>query len=253
MLERCTPIKVTVLGACAAWPTPGHACSGYLVEHDGFRFILDLGYATLPNLLRTASAESIDAVLITHGHPDHCADLHPLLRARALGGEEAPRLPVYTQPHAIDAVLALDRPGMLDAAYECRGFNPGQSFEVGPFSVETRPLPHFLPNVGIRIAAGGRVLAYATDSGPSPELLPLAEGADLLIADATYAEHVPEDASPYLSSGRAAGELAARAGVRRLLLTHLWPNSDAHATKSAACIGYTGRVDVAMDGAVIDL
>jgi ribonuclease BN (tRNA processing enzyme) len=91
-------MKVTVLGGCGAWPTAGQACSGYLVEHAGFRLVLDPGYATLPQLLTYAGAEQVDAVLISHGHPDHCADLNPLLRARALGNAPPPALPVHTLP-----------------------------------------------------------------------------------------------------------------------------------------------------------
>lgn len=77
-------MKLTVLGSCGAWPTAGEATSGYLVEHDGFRLVLDLGYATLPQLLGHVAAVDVDAVVISHGHPDHCADLNPLLRARRL-------------------------------------------------------------------------------------------------------------------------------------------------------------------------
>jgi len=66
-----------VLGGCGAWPAAGQACSGYLVEHDGFRIVVDPGYATVPRLLERLAADDVDAVLISHGHPDHCADLHP--------------------------------------------------------------------------------------------------------------------------------------------------------------------------------
>jgi ribonuclease BN (tRNA processing enzyme) len=77
-------MRLTVLGACGAWPEAGQACSGYLVEHDDFRLVVDLGYATMPRLLERVAADRVDAVVISHGHPDHCADLSPLLRARAL-------------------------------------------------------------------------------------------------------------------------------------------------------------------------
>ena len=72
---------MTVLGCCGAWPAAGQACGGYLVEYDGFRLLIDPGYATLPRLLRHVAASDVDAVLVSHGHPDHCADLNPLLRA----------------------------------------------------------------------------------------------------------------------------------------------------------------------------
>ena len=98
-------MKITVLGGCGAWPAAGQACSGYLVEHAGFRLLIDPGYATLPRLLQHVSAEDVDAVLVSHGHPDHCADLNPLLRARALQDVQVRALPVFALPGALDAVL----------------------------------------------------------------------------------------------------------------------------------------------------
>ena len=76
-------MRLTVLGGCGGWPAAGLACSGYLVEHDGFRLLIDPGYAIVPRLLEVADAADVDAVLVSHGHPDHCADLNPLLRAAA--------------------------------------------------------------------------------------------------------------------------------------------------------------------------
>jgi ribonuclease BN (tRNA processing enzyme) len=104
-------MRLTVLGGCGA--EAGQACSGFLVEHDGFRLLVDLGYATVPRLLQLLPPEQVDAAFISHRHPDHCADLNPLLRARALRDDPAPTLPVYALPGALDAVLALDRPEML--------------------------------------------------------------------------------------------------------------------------------------------
>lgn len=77
-------MRLTVLGGCGAWPEAGWACSGFLVEHDGFRLLVHLGYATVPRLLEVLAAEQADAVFISHGHPDHCADLNPLLRAAGI-------------------------------------------------------------------------------------------------------------------------------------------------------------------------
>jgi ribonuclease BN (tRNA processing enzyme) len=252
-------MRITVLGSCGAWPAAGAACSGFLVEHDGFRMLLDAGYATFPKFQAYAAAAEVDAVLITHGHPDHCADLNPLLRARRLDvAGPAPRLPIYALPHALDAVLALDRPGMLDEAYELREVEPGagKGFEVGPFSVQARRLPHWVPNVGFRITAGGSVLAYTGDAGPDPAIAELAADADVLIAEATHPEEadmLPDEAE-YLTSAATAARQAAQAGARSLLLTHLWPGTDElRALRAAESSGYGGSLDVAREGARVDL
>jgi ribonuclease BN (tRNA processing enzyme) len=246
-------VRLTVLGGCGAWPAAGQACSGFLVEHDGFRLLVDSGYATAPRLLERIAAHELDAVFISHGHPDHCADLNPLLRARALGDYEAAPLPVYTVPAALDAVLALDRPGMLADAYILNEFAPGSALRIGPFGCQTRLLPHWLPNAGLRLTADDLVIAYTGDAGPSEDIAQLARDADLLVAEATFVGHVPEDSHGYLSSARDAGQQAAAAGAHRLLLTHLWPGTDQDAARTAAADHYAGEVAVATAGLAVDL
>jgi ribonuclease BN (tRNA processing enzyme) len=239
-------MRLTVLGGCGAFPAAGEACSGYLLEQDGFRVLLDPGYATMPRLLQALPAEQVDAVFVTHGHPDHCADLNPLLRARGLRDDPPPALPVYALPGALDAVLALDRPGMLTDAYSLREFDAGEELDIGPFHVDTRLLPHWVPNAGVRLAAGGRSLMYTGDSGPSRSVVALADGVDVLLAEATYVDRVPDDSADYLTSARQAGEQAAGAGVGRLVLTHLWPGIDPSAAQAAAAATCPSDVDVAV-------
>jgi ribonuclease BN (tRNA processing enzyme) len=246
-------MRVSVLGACGAWPEAGQACSGYLVEHDGFQLVVDLGYATVPRLLSWTAADRIDAVFVSHGHPDHCADLNPLLRARALRQNPPAPLPVYAPRGALDAVLALDRPGMLSHAYVLHEFTAGDRFDIGPFDAHTRLLPHWVPNAGVRLAAGSRVLAYTGDTGPSAEVVELARGADLLLAEATYVDQVPESSRRYLTSARHAGRQATEADARRLLLTHLWPGTDPLAARAAAGAEYRREIGVAAAGLVLDL
>lgn len=185
-------------------------------------------------------------MLITHGHPDHCADLSPLLRARSLADQPPPALPVYAPPGALDAVLALDRPGMLDHAPNPIG--DGDRLQIGPFTVDVRELPHFVPNNGVRVAAGGTALAYQGDSGPTAGLAALADGADLLIAEATYPEAVPAHSAGRLSSALDAAAAATAAGAGRLLLTHLWPGLPGTSSLDAARSAYAGPVYLAEGG-----
>lgn len=246
-------MRLTILGGCGAWPAAGQACSGYLVTCDGFSLLIDPGYATLPRLLQLTEAATVDAVLVSHGHPDHCADLNPLLRARALAEDPAPVLPLHAPPGALDAVLSLDRRGMLDEAFRLHLFAPGGRLAIGPFTITTWLLPHFTVNAGLRLTAGGHTLAYTGDTGPSEDLVDLARGADLFLAEATYPDEVPADSAKYLSSAVLAGQYASRAGAGQLLLTHLWPGADAELAVRSAARGYHGPVSVARPGAIIDL
>jgi ribonuclease BN (tRNA processing enzyme) len=241
-------VKLTVLGGCGVWPAAGEACGGYLVEAGGFRLLIDPGYAVLPQLLRRMTADDVDAVLVSHGHPDHCSDLNPLLRARWLRDDPPKPLPIHALPGALDAVLALDRPGMLDAAFDLREITPGEAITIGPFEIETRALPHSRPNVGFRIAADGVSIVYTGDCGPDDALVELARGADVFLAEATYIDAVPADTLGSLSSARDVGRQATEAGVAGLILTHLPPGADRSAAVRAAETAYDGPVLVAAMG-----
>jgi len=246
-------VRLTVLGACGAWPEPGQACSGYLVEHGGFRLLIDAGYATVPRLLERMAAHELDAVFVSHGHPDHCADLNPLLRARVLGDTPAPPLPVYALPGALDAVLALDEPDMLAGALTLHEITPGSRLGIGPFDAETCLLPHWVPNAGLRLSAAGAALAYTGDSGPDPAMIRLARDADLLLAEATYPGAVPPRSQGFLSSAAQAGSCAAQAGAAQLALTHLRPGTSRDAARTAASAEYDGPVSVAAPGLSLEL
>ncbi len=217
------------------------------MEADGFALLLDPGYGVAV-ALTSNDAPSFDAVLVSHGHPDHCADLNPILRARAWADPPRPPLPVYAPAGALEAVLALDRPEVLAGSYEIQPLEPGDRLALGPFGVRTALLPHPRPNLGFRITAAGRSLVYTGDCGPSDTLIELADGADLLLAEASYAETVPDEIVGALSSAADVGREAATANVQRLLLTHLMPRTDEAGALAAAARSFAGPIAVARPG-----
>ena len=238
-------MRITVLGGAGAFPTRDQGCSGYLLSYDGFTLLVDPGYATYQAMLAHVAAADVDAVLVTHGHPDHCADLHPLLRARQMSGLPGP-LPLHAPPGALDAVLALDGPATLDGAYAVYDLPLDGGLTLGPLTVATMGLPHFLPNAGVRISNGLASIAYTGDSGPHEPFAELAAGVDLLIAEATHATQTPEWQAGMLSTATDAGHLASRAGAQALWLTHLWPSSDPAEHKATAATAYDGPIEVAV-------
>lgn len=240
-------MHLTIIGGCGAYPGGGQPCNGYLVMQDDFTLLIDPGYG-VATALSVDGAPRFDAVLVTHGHPDHCADLNPLLRARAMADTPQPPLPVHAQPGSLDAVLALDRPEWLEGAIALHPFGAGDSIKIGPFAVETALLPHPRPNAGVRVTAAGTSLVYTGDCGPSAELVRLATGADLLLAEATYADAMPDELLGSLSTARDAGRQAAEAGVHQLVLTHLAPGTDPEASMAVAREQFRGPVAVALPG-----
>lgn len=255
--------RLVVLGSCGAWPEPGRACSGFLLEHDGARIVLDLGYATLPRLLAELSsphAEGLDAVVVTHEHPDHMLDLHALFRARWFGRQAGlPVLPLYAPRGVLEAVARVERD---DIATMARVFEwhplPAEPYDVGPFQLWSWPLPHFVPNAGVRLSAPGLTVAYTGDTGPDPALAELARSADLFIAEASDRGQRPETppappGRPLHLNARQAGQAAAAARARRLLLMHFWPGNDRELSRRAAEEVYGGEVLIADEGLEVQL
>lgn len=245
-------MKIQVIGASGGWPAQGQACSGYLIEHEGFRLLLDAGYGVATALSSQLEPGDIQAVFLSHGHPDHTADLHPLLRGRILSGETDP-LPVYAAEGVIDPVVSWEGLGELDGSFSSVVVGDGDEFEVGPFRATTLDLPHLVPNLGIRLSVGGRAFAYTGDAGPSAKLATISKGADLLIAEATFARDMPARLQGNLSTAVDAARSAASAGVDRLWLTHLWPGSDPQAHADEVREHYQGQVDVAASGMTLEL
>jgi len=231
---------LTVLGGSGAYPEPGQACSGFLIDWDGFRVVLDLGYATLPRLLDHVPDADLDAVVITHEHPDHCIDLHGLFRIRRYGGPTAQRLPLYCPAGVLARLEGLEPDVELQSAFDVHEL-PG-SYQLGPFALSCMELPHFVANVGIRLDTQTTAIAYTGDTGPDPLLAELGRDVDLYIVDATDRPGEADKPVRNLLTAKEAGQWAARAGAARLLLTHFWPGNDRRAAVAAAQEAFSGEV-----------
>lgn len=245
-------MRLTVIGGSGGYPDRGRPCSGYLVEDDGFALLVDPGYG-VATALSIGDGLTFDAVLVSHAHPDHCADLNPILRARVWADPPLSPLPVYALPGALDAVLALDRIEAMAGSYVLHDVEPGGELSIGPFQVLTALLPHPRPNLGFRLSVGQRSLVYTGDCGPSEGLVHLADGANLLLAEASYVETVPPDIVGALSSAADVGREAAIGGVERLILAHLLPNTNEADAVAAAARFFAGPIAVARPGLVVEV
>ncbi len=246
-----------VLGGCGGWPEAGRAASGFLIEWDGFRIVLDLGYATLPRLLTRCTADQVDAVVITHGHADHCVDAHALYRARANADTKLPRIPLLCADGVVGRLAAFDPRADLRKVFAVHDvYEQPWPQRAGPFSINGFDLPHHVPNVGVRLATPEMTLAYTGDSGPDPALADLGADADLFIVEATMQGSPPADqpgrARYDLTAGEA-GAWAARAGARRLMLTHFWPGSDRAVSVAEAAAAFPGEILTAEEDLVVAL
>lgn len=253
-------MRVTVLGGSAAGPNTGQGCSGYLVEADATRLVLDLGPGTLPELRRHADFRTLDGIVVSHLHLDHVLDLFALRFALAYNPRPAPRpFPLWLPPGGAvvlaQAAAAFVAPGeaarFFEEHFALREYDPASSLAIGGMRLSFAPTAHFVPCWAIRVAAPGTVapLVYTADTGPAADLASFARGAGLLIAEATEVHPSP---TPPAERGHMtaveAGDLARHADAKTLLLTHLWEEHDPSRAQSQASRAFAGRIEVARPG-----
>ncbi|MBV9293668.1 MAG: MBL fold metallo-hydrolase [Frankiales bacterium] len=249
-------MKLTVIGCAGTFPGPASACSSYLVEHDGFRLLLDAGNGSTGALQRAVGLLDLDAIVISHMHGDHFLDLVTYTYARRYHPAGTPEcLPVYG-PSDIERHLmgAFGRPvdELLHAVYDFYPQSGPGRLSIGPFDVELARVNHPVETYAMRISAGGRSLTYSADSGVCDELVKLASGTDLFLCEASYLDG--EDNPPNIHlTGREAAEHATRADVGRLVLTHLVPWGDRDRTLAEAEAGFDGDLSVAAADATFEI
>jgi ribonuclease BN (tRNA processing enzyme) len=250
-------MRLTVLGCAGSFPGPEAPCSAYLVEADGFRLLLDFGPGSMSTLQRYGDLYSVDAILLTHLHCDHMLDACSYVVARRYApAGPYPPLPVYAPVAAPERISSAyggeNEPLAIGDVYTFYALQPG-SFPIGPFQVTVDRVNHPIETYGVRLEHGGKVLTYSADTAPCEALIRLAQGADAFLCEASYLDG--EDNPPDLHlTGREAAEHATKAGVGRLLLTHLVPAWGSEAlTLEAAASAFAGPIDVVRPGARYDI
>jgi ribonuclease BN (tRNA processing enzyme) len=220
-------VRLTVIGSSPAWPNPGSAHSGYVVEEGGSRVLLDCGPGVLGRLRETAEWPEVDAIAITHFHLDHWGDLVPWVWGSAYlsANGPIPRPALWVPPGGATFLSGLgERLGfadMFERTFVVSEYQPGRPFPVGDLSVTPTRVPHYqLETYAFRVEANRTVLSYSGDSAPSQELVETARDADLFVCEATLLR-ADLDGEPrgHLSLEEAVDAfLASRA--KRLLVTH---------------------------------
>ncbi|ONI85536.1 MBL fold metallo-hydrolase [Saccharothrix sp. ALI-22-I] len=250
---------LTILGCSGSLPGPHGPASGYLVEADGCRLVIELGSGVLAELQTHHDPFSLDALLFSHLHPDHCADFTTLAVTRRYHTHppydtRERRLPVYGPSETADrfarAYAETDEELLttdLSDVFEFHTLDESAETRIGPFGITAVRVDHPTEAYGFRIATKGATLAYTGDTGPCEALRTLAQGVDVLLSEATWTHADDRPTGKHLS-GVQAGRVAAEAGVGRLLLTHIAPWTDRDTVLAEARGQFAGPVEVVNQG-----
>lgn len=243
-------LTLTPIGVGAAYARPGEAQSAYLVESGHTRVCLDLGAGALNRLQTVSAPQQLSAVVISHLHPDHCVDLLSLRVFMAWGPGRGRRIRLLGPAGLRDMLIGVSDGAGWDAfTFETLG-EPGGQIDIGDVRLTWAEVPHTKPTFALRIDAATGSLTYGADCRPNDALVGLATQSDVLLAECALGAGPSTDEAIHMT-GAEAGGLARAAGVRRLLLTHCYPEHDRDDTLAAAAAAFGGPVAWAVQGAAV--
>ncbi|WP_353856592.1 MBL fold metallo-hydrolase [Bacillus sp. Bos-x628] len=239
-------MKLTVIGCYGGFPAAGEATSGYLFESDGFRMLVDCGSGVLSKLQQYIDLEELDAVVLSHYHHDHIADIGPLQYAKLVGyhlGKSNGPLSIYG--HLGDQE-AFDR--LHDNVHtKAVPYHPAEGIQIGPFHIDFLKTVHPVECYAMRMKAGDAVVVYTADSSYQDAFIPFAKDADLLIAESNFYAGQDGSSAGHMNSTEV-GKIANEANVGELFITHL-PHFGRHKDLvNEAKALYTGNIQLAQTG-----
>ncbi|WP_071459090.1 MBL fold metallo-hydrolase [Bacillus massilinigeriensis] len=244
-------MKLTIIGCWGGYPRKGGASSGYLLEHDGFSLLIDCGSAVLSKLQEYIHPEELDAVILSHYHPDHIADIGVLLHARLIQGfigEKPPVLPIFGHN--------MDKKEFSKLTYKniTKGiaYDPVQKLRIGPFAITFLHTVHPVPCYAMRIEAAGKSFVYTGDTAYKDDFASFARNADMLLCECNFYGNMDGKGAGHMNSIDA-GMLASRANVKNLVLTHLPHYGELNELAKEASKQYEGNIMLAEEGLRITL
>jgi ribonuclease BN (tRNA processing enzyme) len=221
-------VRLTVIGSSPAWPNPGSAHSGYMLDADGSRVLLDCGPGVLGRLREQSRWPEVDAIAITHWHLDHWGDLVPWVWGTfylASNGAARKKPALWVQPGGAEFLTSLGErlgfPDMFERTFDLSEYEPKTPFSVGSIEITPTRVPHYrLETYAFRVRSNGAVLTYSGDSAPSDELVEAARDADLFVCEATLLRgDLDGEPRGHLSLDEAVAAFE-QSGAKRLLVTH---------------------------------
>ena len=249
-------IRLVILGAGTAIPIPGYSPAGHLVQIGTKPLLFDIGPGTLSRLAETGvDYRDLDSIFITHHHSDHTLDLVTLIQAYDSTPGWVRSVPLQLVGGAGTAQffekLMAAYPGIGPNSYQLQVHEISQEKLVFPgWTVRSELTGHTSNSLGYRLEAEGKSIAFSGDAILTSGLVNLADQTDVFICECSYPGNVaPGD---HLAAEQV-GRLAQKAGVKRLVLVHLYPPAREVDLLSQIRKEYAGRVEVAFDGLTIVL
>jgi ribonuclease BN (tRNA processing enzyme) len=253
-------MRLRILGKSPSWQDAGGACSGYLLQDGQTTVLIDCGSGVFSKLRRYADYARVDAIVISHLHADHFLDLIPyaygLTHTQRSIGDARPRLLVPEQGYSRLKTVAGTWGGehLIGDAFSVEEYTQDSNPKIGSLEFCFASVPHFIDSyaMSVRSQTASGWMTYGSDCGPSPALIDLATGSDLLLLEATLPKMDAPGSSGHLTP-RQAAEHARAAGAGFLVLTHISDELDLLSALNDARGVFGGPVAIASEGQCYDL
>lgn len=227
------------------YPSGEGATSTYLIEKDGYSILLDLGSGGLLTYQKYKNVTDLQAVIVSHYHADHIADIGVLQHALLVQSyfqDNQPVIPIYGHAETLEAFESLTHDYTKSVPYIER-----ETLKLGPFFIRFLKTNHPVPCYGMRITDGQQTVVYTADTAYQSSWIPFSKDADLLIADCNFYKGQSGSKAGHMTSEEA-GYLAREANVKELLLSHLPHYGNHEQLRAEAQTEYSGHVALAYEG-----
>lgn len=240
-------MKVKIIGYWGGYPAPNGATSSYIVKKDDFVLVIDMGSGALSTLQKYKHVSEIDAVILSHYHHDHVADIGVLQYARLVQTyitNKKEILPIYGHEENQLAFQSLSHDYTEGIAYD-----PLKPLKIGPFSINFLRTKHAVPCYGMRISDGDSVFVYTADTAYQEEWIDFARNVDMMITDCNFYANQDGSEAGHMNS-RDGAMIAQQANVRELILSHLPQYGNHEQLVQEAKQYFDGKVYLAYEGLV---
>lgn len=244
-------MDITVIGCWGAYPEKNEATSGYLVESEGSKILLDCGSGVLSRLQNYCFLEELDAVVLTHAHTDHVADIFSLefavLILMQIGKRSKP-LDVYVNREA-RGLLAFSYPDNVRVHW----IGADTALTIGTVQLAFSENVHDIPCLAVKLTSrNGKTLVYSGDTGYCQAIIDFARSADVLLIESSFYDWQAGIMNGHLTAGEA-GRIAALAGAGLTILTHFPHYGELEQLAAEASRQYDGPIRLASCGMQIHL
>lgn len=240
-------MKLTILGCNSPYPNIDDACSGYLLENDHTTILIDCGHSVFSKLNSTMEINALDAVIISHFHPDHYVDLHALryvIRTGLQNGRRSEPLPLFIPKEPSDMFTYWNN----TQEFKVTPLDYGEEYIVKSMHISAYAMKHPIPVWGIKVQSNNSSLFYTGDT-IYDDNLQLPRDVSLLLGEASF---LARDTALAKEVGHMStfdlATMAKKVSPQLLVATHLWPEFSLEQIESELKEHYSGEFAIAKSG-----